>query len=302
MNYSDLSDLYGAEPDEILLFSQDTILRDLYGEALSNNIYIDVSEHPLGHYVVRVEEKTTPTALADMIVKSEFVSEDVFTLEVPDYINLETLRVMIYKRMKPTRLNYSVGLKGNLFFAKKRELINKIGSIDLDKLFVSLTLGSSKKLDIKNISNLESTLTRVYSKAKETGVTIKINVTEENIIITKVSNSRNKSDSYFSRFYEWLKSIELDVKCKIPDDLLTNTTTAYIKTVISKSGFDCKYSKGWVTKVSVALRRKAGKIDLCAGGRVLRTFDTVRVCHLTRRERALINLLIKPYGKSFEDL
>lgn len=300
--FSNLSDIYDANPGDELSFPSGSALSDIYAEMLANDKLGRISTHPFGHHVLNIYENINATDFAKLIVGSKFNSDYKFIAKIPSNVTIPTLRSLIYSMMKYSGLKYKLDFTQTHLIATKKVMPTLTGKELINELFIGLTVEDPKQVRIERLTSPSSAMTLLYREAVLRGIKINIKITDEYLTVTKKDGEREYGESYFSRFKTWLTDLTYDTATQIPDELMTNTTTAYIKTVISKSGFDCKYNKGLVTKVSVALRRKAGKIDLCAGGRVLKTFDTARVCHLTSKDRALVNLLIKPYGKTFEEL
>lgn len=296
-----LSDIYDAQLGDTLVFDNSVDSFEIYRELLTNEKKGVLNSTPDNTQVLTFVDELSMTDFAKILCGSNFNNEDTLSIKIPDGMKPESLKSVVYKHMREAELKYKLTTGLGVITANRRQT----AFVSMQRLFNNLKVGDDpRKLPLTKVRSISSTISRIYRTAVELGVVVKVSSDSTNILITKVSDSRdNDSGNYFAELKNWIAGLDYDKQTKIPSHLLEgDVSVAYIKTVISKSGFNCKYSKGWVTKVSVALRRKAGKIDLCAGGRVLRTFNTVRVCHLTSKDRALINLLIKPYGKTFEDL
>lgn len=296
-----LSDIYDAQLGDTLVFDNSVDSFEIYRELLTNEKKGVLNSTPDNTQVLTFVDELSMTDFAKILCGSNFNNEDTLSIKIPDGMKPESLKSVVYKHMREAELKYKLTTGLGVITANRRQT----AFVSMQRLFNNLKVGDDpRKLPLTKVRSISSTISRIYRTAVELGVVVKVSSDSTNILITKVSDSRdNDSGNFFAELKNWIAGLDYDKQTKIPSHLLEgDVSVAYIKTVISKSGFDCKYSKGWVTKVSVALRRKAGKIDLCAGGRVLKTFDTARVCHLTSKDRALINLLIKPYGKTFEEL
>lgn len=281
--------IYDMQPGDVIYIDRDAAtVKDIFTEANSCGKWIVVTNSSTSNeYKVEF-----PTLIKASHVKDQFIESGLQPTLVPDNISPTYLS-------RITREDPRVG--GVVISAGVMKCLPPVEDHKIVKIVYDLMTSDNKTKTIptKDIHKLGSFKSMLYNVARKLGVKIKTATSTDTLTLTLVGEYVNSN--FFGEFTNWLKDIRHDEWTEIPEKFMTKGQ-AYLKTVISKSGLDCKYKKGQVIKLTVAIRRKNKCLDLRINGQVVKTFNTMRVCHLRRHDRALINLLIKPHGKTFEDL
>ena len=285
--------IFDMQPGDVIHISRDGISpHDIFTEANTCGKWLTIT-NTLTSNEYKVEY---PVTLKAAHIKDQFIQSGFKPTLVPEGINQPYL-------LRITRQDSSVG--GVRISAGVMSMLPPDSNQRVLRILNSLkNSGSSvKSIPTKDISNLRSFRTMVYILSSKLGIKVKTSLTLESLTLTLIGDKPvgTVTANFSASVTQWLKHIRYDEWVDIPDEFMTKGE-AYLKTVISKSGLDCKYKKGQVIKLKVAIRRKDKCLDLRVDGQVIKTFSTMRVCHLRRHDRALINLLLKPHGKTFEDL
>lgn len=285
--------IFDMQPGDIIHISRDGVSpHDIFTEANTCGKWLTIS-NTLTSNEYKVEY---PVTLKAAHIKDQFIQSGFKPTLVPEVINQPYLLRITRQDSRVGGVRISAGVMSPLPPDSDQRVMRILTSLKNSETKV-------KSIPTKDISNLRSFRSMVYILANKLGIKVKTNLTLDSLTLTLLGGKPvgTVTANFSASVTQWLKHIRYDEWTDIPVEFM-GKGEAYLKTVISKSGLDCKYKKGQVIKLKVAIRRKDKCLDLRVDGQVIKTFSTMRVCHLRRHDRALINLLIKPYGKTFEDL
>lgn len=300
---TNIADIYGANVgDKIVLDKDSTVVTDIYSEAVANGKWVDIETHPVNDTFVVSIMDPTKVKVGDIIdhVTNLEEEEGRRAILIPDHIKHSSLKSGCYSKMKG--FSFYVG-HGYLVVTQKSKMsVN----IVLDSDF---TEGDVKTVNKSELKNPSSTITRLYSVAKERGFKVHVKNNVTNLVIThkgcidddgETVNPRQQSFS--AQLRAWLKSLPYDLAVELPEELSSQKPSNYINTVLNKSEYDCKMLHGKVTKRSATLRKRNGKIELVVKGDVIKVIDKPSLTHISSHDRKLINLLLVPHNKTYEDV
>lgn len=285
--------IFDMQPGDVIHISRDGVSpHDIFTEANTCGKWLTIS-NTLTSNEYKVEY---PVTLKAAHIKDQFIQSGFKPTLVPEGINQPYLLRITRQDSRVGGVRISAGVMSPLPPDSDSRVLRVLMSLKNSETKV-------KSIPTKDISNLRSFRSMVYILANKLGIKVKTNLTLDSLTLTLLGDKPEgtSTTNFSASVTQWLKHIRYDEWTDIPVEFMSKGE-AYLKTVISKSGLDCKYKKGQVIKLKVAIRRKDKCLDLRVDGQVIKTFSTMRVCHLRRHDRALINLLIKPYGKTFEDL
>lgn len=145
---------------------------------------------------------------------------------------------------------------------------------------------------------------RIYREAKKNGQRVTVRVFSTWVEVTYHPEPAHRIN-YLREFTQWLNSLPYGESVDIPEHL-QYTNADYIRTCISKSGLDVKFSHTFmcVGRMAAALRKQDGQVVLRIRDEVVLTFTCTRVCYLRAHERDKIDELLESAGLGlrFENL
>ena len=302
MKYDSLADIYNAAiGDKIIINRNITVVTDIYAEAIINSKWVSVDEHVIDHtYVIELldSDSIKNKDIVDHIVLSNFhgIDEDgKLTLKLPDHINKASLRSATYGRCK----NHTIKFFENYVIVTK-----KVDSFNKNILNEQFDIGDVKTVNKSNCKNVTSTISHLYKLAKEMGIVISIKNNPRTLVITHrgIVDTTTHTESFTTTLNNWLKELPYDMTVDIPTRFTDIKTSAYINTVLNKSKYTCKVYAGRVTKLSAAIKKKNGVIQVIVNERVIKQINKPSLTNLNSRDRKLIDLALKPYGKTYQEI
>lgn len=145
---------------------------------------------------------------------------------------------------------------------------------------------------------------RIYREAKKKGERVTVRVFSTWVEVTHHPEPAHRIN-YLREFTQWLNSLPYGESVDIPERL-QYTNQDYIRTCISKSGLDVKFSHRFlcVGRLPAALRKMNGLVVLRVYDGVVLTLGCTRVCYIRAHERDQINETLRAHGINlrFEDL
>lgn len=294
-----LSDLYSSVKGEKIVLDNKTLITDIYGEAVILGKWVRIDINPVSdNWVVEVID---PSDLKNKDVIAHIINADLsesLSLKVPNHIKYNSVRSALYLRLKGYRLTQF----------EDHLIINAIEMNVTDKVFTDeFVEGSQFTLNKHELVNVNSALTKLYIHAKSKSIRISIDNGPVTLTVHHKGDVNSVAETaippvpFSTQCREWLNGLPYDVSTSLPDGLLLQKTTFYIKTVINKSGYDCTYNNGVVTKRSVMMRKRLGVIEVVVKGEVVKTINKGSLTQLDSRDRQVIDLVLKPFNKTYKD-
>ena len=298
MKSNSLADIYSANVgDKLVLNKNVTVMDDIYVEAMANNKWVLILDHPVNHtYVVEVlnEDNVRNRDILNHVVLNND-GDDKLYIKIPKHIKQASLRSIMYgEKMKNFRTSF---FEGYMIIEKKVNSFNK------NIISENFNTGDTKTINKADCKNVTSTISHLYKLAANAGIIISIKNTTRSITIThKGITDTTVIESFTTQINNWLNKLPYDLTVDIPTRFTDMKTAAYINTVLNKSKFATKVYAGQVTKLKGAIKKSGGKINIIVNERVIKTIDKSSLTSITKRDRALINLLLKPYKMTYEDI
>lgn len=300
MNHK-ISDIYEALPgDKIVLDKNVTVIADVYAEAISNNKWVSINEHLINP--TWVVEILNPISLRNVDITNQIVGSDFYgldddskmVLQFPDHINVNSLQSRIYAKCK----GYTVK-----FFENNLILTKRIATFNTGIIMDDFNKGYIKTISKNQCVNLKSTITSLYKIASDHGITVSIKNVPHSLIITHNGDTSSESGLPFAaQFRLWLKKLPYDMTVEIPSRFTSVKTMAYINTVVSQSKYTCKLGGGKITKRSGAIIKRGGKLRVMVNEVLVKTINKPSLTNLGYMDKKLINLVLAPYNKTYEDV
>jgi len=299
---TNLSDLFNAEVgDKLVLDKSTTVVCEVYAEAISNRKWVSVLEHLIDStWIVEIlnPDDIRNVDITDHIISSKFHGLDddgKLVLELPDHINITSLKSRVYAKCK----GYKVQFFDNYLIIKKRAI-----TFNTRVIIEDFHTDDIKTISKSECKNLPSTVTSLYKLASDAGFTIRIHHTPNNLVITHTGfvNDKDMKKPFATLLKEWLIKLPYDMTVDLPGSFTDMKSLAYINTVINKSYFTCKTRNGQVTKLSAALRKRRGKIEVVVNEKVVKVINKPSLTNISKRDRLLINLALLPFKKTYEGI
>ena len=298
---TNISDIFDALPgDKIVLDKNVTVIADVYAEAIANHKWVSVDSHLINP--TWIVEILNPDSLRNVDITNQIVGSDFYgldddgrmILQFPDHINVSSLQSRIYAKCK----GYSVK-----FFDNNLILTKRIATFNTGVIMDEFRKGDVKTIGKKECVNLKSTITSLYKIASDHGITVSIKNSAHSIIVTHKSDVSCESELPFAaRLRHWLKDLPYDMTVDIPERFTSVKSMVYINNVFGQSKYTCKVGHGRVTKRSGALRKRMGAIEVVVYEKVIKVINKPSLTNISKRDRTLINLVLKPYNKTYEDV
>jgi len=289
-----LQDIYGAKSgDQIQVGNLHEYLKDVYLEALVNNKWI----MPIDQETVEIM-RVTNVRITDIVTHLECGYDPDYgeiRVSIPYHINLHSLRCTLNKKMKGHKVKFEENLL--IFTARPKNFSTK-------NLFDDFCEGDTRTVRGDHDTNLLSLRSHIYRAAKDHKVTVNCTIHNSSLIIRHKGQLVDKDSQAGLRqkLNQWLSEISYDKPMVIPDEYLTDFTVTDYRGVIHASKYNCKISKGTVTKLSVALNASRGSVRLWVHETLVSTFPRATVKRLTIKDKKLIDLLLMPYNLKFKDV
>lgn len=302
MKFNTLADIYSANVgDKLTLDKNTTVINDIYIEAMVNNKWVLALDHLLNNtYIVEVlkESEVKNKNIVDHIVNSGFhgIEDDGrLLLKIPNHINHNSLRTKLYSLVK----GYSVD-----FF--EDTIIVKIKTDSFNKNIISedFHTGDTKTINKCDCKNITSTISHLYKLAANAGIIISIKNNPRSIVITHkgITDTDTVTESFTAQANNWLNKLPYDTAVDIPTRFTDLKTSAYINTVLHKSKFATKVYNGRVTKLKGAIKKAGGKLNIIVNENVIKTINRSSLTSITKRDRMVIDLVLKPYKLTYKDI
>ena len=296
-----LSDLFNAEIGDVLTLTDATSKTEIYAEAVANGKWVSLGHNPVHcTWVVNVlnPDDLTNSIITDHIVMSNYhgiLDDGRMTLKIPGHINHKSLKSRCY-----------ITCKGHVitFFEDYLVITEKVSTVNTQIIMDNFNTGDIKTIHKSQCKNVRSTITALYKIASDNNITISIRTNRNAIIITHrgMVDPLVPQESFTSKLEKWLTKLPYDLTVEIPVEFTRLKSTAYINTVINKSKFTCKTRNGGITKLSAALKKRAGTIELIVNEKVIKVINKPSLTNITKNDRKLINLALAPYKKRYEDV
>lgn len=299
---TNLSDIYTAAiGDKIVLNKSLTTMADVYAEAIENNKWVTVIPHMVNNtYVVEIIDPTTikNKDITDHIIVSEYHGMEEngkISLLMPNHINLNSLKSRMYTRCQDCDIK---------IFEQYIILTKKVKPFSTLLIINDFNTGDIKTIDKSKCKNVKSTISALYKAAGDNQIAISINNKTRSIVITHLGDIdyTGQVESFTAKLHHWLNELPYDMSVEIPERFTDVKTSAYINTVLNKSKFTCKVHRGVITKLSAALKKKNGVIQVIVNERVIKEINKGSLTNIDSRDRKLINLSLKPYKLKYEDI
>ena len=287
--FSSTNDIYFIKPGQKIVLSQyDTTLTDIYREAVNMDSVLDIQNNVHGDYVVSLQSNIRVTDFAKTMVLSGL---DSATMTIPTGMNLGSLKSCMYQLMTVSGNHYKMVIDNEKITIAKKEINDISGKIE------SLPVG--EKIFIKSDNPLSTRIT-AYRHAKKIGVTVKIKMSSCGIEVVATEKKNEDEKDYYNKFEQWVIALPYNRPHQIPPHL-SRKDDAYIRTCMSKTGLDLEMKNGVIWRKKCCLKKRKGVIQLKYCDQVIYRFESpgsyIKAEHVSR-----INLLIKPYGLTYEDL
>ena len=291
---NNLSEIYDASSNRILTFDKKLIplKKPIAQELISCGKYGKISSHACENsWVVELSEIIKPNEYIDTIVQSNFMDGNDFEIPVPRNINVSSLKVSLYVKMKECGIKKSVKIHDNVLkvFTKKHEK---------DASYVVTNLTEEEQMIIVE-DEVSQYISRLYREAKKQGIKISVSDHRPVLRVKKVGiiSPVNKRISGMSIIRDFISSIPYDKTFTFPIHISAEYNEKYINTVLAKLPFDTSYRGGLVTKKQFCVRVIKGEVCLRVNSQTIHVFRDIHlVSQMTEAHYNLANVLLAPYG------
>ena len=318
MIYPTAGCIYAMRPGDTIIVDGKVRIADIYFEGVQIDSALSVTKNIDNNWIVHIPNKPKLIDLANTAligskkmmtyVRDHGADDGQFQMSVPEEMNPDSLRGVIYKRIKETGNN---GLKINitdgmltLYKKKSSELEQMLLGLSVEDMKIDPTTGKAVDPEPMVIEhhNPESHRVYLYTLARKLGITVEIKIRGGKIHLLKTSNEpRVRPERAFQRkFIDWLGSLPHGLPTPIPEPLVYDE--AYTRTCIHRSRLDVRLVGGVVTRLVAALRKQDGQVVLRIRDEVVCVFDTNKTYYLRREHRELCDTLLAPLGLRYKDL
>ena len=306
-NQHTISDIYDANVGDVMVMSEPADM--IYTELLANLKMGVVQPKPNGQNVVRIVNTLTASELAKLLVYARFCDNERFVIAIPNEINKQTLKVVLYKLMKEQSVFYKISVSmGYLTAIRKGPTLKnnrRYAVSSLTRLLNSETL--CDRVPASMLDNVSSFMQAVRREAERMGILIKMSFTGGTVEIRLVDSrdvyTPKTIGSFTAQFNKWLDSIPFSVPVEIPDFFTDKADKPYIKNILHNSDYDVSYRRGTVTKMKACLRKSGDSVFLRVNGKTIHQFTGVASKNsLTADQIKLVDMLLLPYGIKHKDL
>lgn len=302
-----ISDIYDAKVGEVMVLSEPVDM--IYTELLSNLKMGVVTPKPNGQHIVKMVDTLNASQLAKLLVLGKFCDQDRFVIAIPKEINQHTLKVVMYKLMKEHFVFYKISVSMGYVTATRKapNLKNnrKYALSSLSRLKDGVVM--CERVPVSQFDNAGSFMQAVRREAAKIGILVTLKfaggVVEIRLGYTEEQDDPDFVGNYAQKFNKWLDSIDFGVPTEIPTFLRANAEKSYIKNILHNSDHDVSYRKGAVIKRTACLRKSGNSVFLRVKGKVAHEFvGATSKNNLAQGQIKLVNLLLKPYGMTYEDI
>jgi len=306
----EMIDIYDSKPGDILHIPCHTATQEeILGELLLNNLLgtveevgaiIGLTDDPV--FVVKVLPQITTSQFARMLVVSRFAGEDKLNVAIPSNINPDSLRQVMYVLMREYCVAYTLRVAQGVLKARI-----KPGKVTGEGMHVrSLISKLSIHGEIKNITRPPNIKMLAFTQslrreAIKQGLKVRMNC-RHGLIDIRLDDTKcdyenpNTVWGKQKMFDRWADYISYDVPLDIPKDITDAMGRQSIMTCIHKSSHDISLIKktNTIIKYSARIKKYNGMYSLMVKGKCLKKMTTI--------DPAVINLLLVPYGLTYEDV
>jgi hypothetical protein len=302
-----LHEIYNAKPCDVLVFSGDTPVNDVYLEAYTNDKIVSIDINPAYQNLIVTFlniEQCTNILICEYLCKVFSYTEDnsVF-LKLPATISLNSLRTCVYKTIRSMDIAAKVVIEGNtLVLVKKKPSLD----IPLDKIMVRILTGETVEIPLKVNEDITNIRSLIYQRARSLGIKTSVIKYGHNILVSKVPDTGKfikPATSVKSLFNTWVNNLEWDTPSEYLPATTTNDDYRHFCQLAGQNPLGCiKAKRGLFTKHSLCIAKDNGIVVVRYMGDIIYRTGSRSVKELTSNDITGINLALSSLNKTYEDL